>query len=42
MLSDAEAYNDRGFAYADKGQLNQAISDLTKPLEINPNLALAY
>ena len=39
---DAEFYNNRGMAYRDKGQYNQAISDYNKSLEINPTFAEAY
>jgi tetratricopeptide (TPR) repeat protein len=39
---DAEAYNNRGIAYGKKGQFDQAISDLTKALKINPRYARAY
>jgi tetratricopeptide (TPR) repeat protein len=39
---DAEFYNNRGIAYMNKGQHDQAISDYTKALEINPSLAVAY
>jgi tetratricopeptide (TPR) repeat protein len=41
-LNDAEAYNNRGLAYSDKGQYDQAISDFTKALEIKPRFAAAY
>ena len=36
------AYNDRGISYGEKGQYDQAISDFTKALELNPRLAEAY
>src|SRR5215831_2723818 len=39
---DAEAYNNRGIAYYKQGQNDQAISDYTKALEINPRYAEAY
>ena len=39
---NAEAYNNRGVAYSDKGQHDRAISDQTKALEINPRNAEAY
>jgi len=39
---DAEAYFNRGLAYDDKGQYDQAISDYSKAIEINPGLAEAY
>ncbi len=41
-LNDAGAYVNRGNAYAKKGQYDQAISDHTKALEINPRFAPAY
>ena len=41
-LNDADAYLKRGIAYAEKGQYDQAISDLNKALEINPRYAKAY
>jgi len=39
---DAKAYFNRGNAYADKGQYDQAIPDYTKALEINPKDGKAY
>jgi tetratricopeptide (TPR) repeat protein len=39
---DAEFYFNRGFTSHEKGQYDQAISDYTKALEINPKLAEAY
>jgi len=39
---DADFYLSRGLAYAEKGQYDQAISDFTKALEINPGYAGAY
>ena len=39
---DAKAYFNRGLAYDDKGQYDQAISDYSKAIEINPRLADAY
>ncbi len=41
-LNDAWAYYNRGLAYFEKGQYDQAISDYTKALEINPRYARAY
>jgi len=38
----SEAYNNRGAAYARKGQYDQAISDFNKVLELNPNSAETY
>jgi Flp pilus assembly protein TadD len=35
-------YNDRGIAYGEKGQYDQAISDFNKAIEINPMDAQAY
>jgi hypothetical protein len=42
ISKDAYAYNNRGVAYAKKGQYDQAISAYNKVLEINPRDALAY
>src|SRR5512139_183805 len=39
---DAEGYNNRGFAYCQIGKYDQAISDFTKAIKINPRLAHAY
>jgi len=39
---DAKAYFNRGLAYDDKGQYDQAISDYSKAIELNPRLADAY
>lgn len=38
----AEAYNNRGVAYYDKGEFNKAIEDYNKAIELNPNDAEAY
>ena len=38
----ANAYNNRGNVWRDKGQLQQAISDFDKAIELEPRLALAY
>jgi tetratricopeptide (TPR) repeat protein len=38
----ARPYNNRGNTYKNKGDLDQAISDYNKAIEINPNLADAY
>jgi tetratricopeptide (TPR) repeat protein len=35
--NDASAYNNRGFAYACKGDFDKAIADYTAALRINPN-----
>jgi tetratricopeptide (TPR) repeat protein len=39
---DAKSYIDRGIAYGEKGQYDQAISDYNKALEIDPRSAGAY
>ena len=39
---DAKFYIDRGIAYGEKGQFDQAIDDFTKALEIDPKSAGAY
>ena len=39
---DADAYNNRGLAYADKGEVDAAIRDHNKAIEVNPELAEAY
>jgi len=39
---DAEFYNNRGIAYDEEGQYDQAILDYNKALEINPRYAEAY
>ena len=39
---DAEVHNNRGFAYCQIGQYDQAILDFSKAIEINPQLAHAY
>ena len=36
------AYNNRGFAYAQKGYYDKAITDYTKAIEIDPEYARAY
>ncbi len=38
----AEAYYQRGLAYAKKGKVELAIEDYTKAIEIKPNFAEAY
>jgi Flp pilus assembly protein TadD len=35
-------YNDRGIAYGEKGRYDQAISDFSKAIEINPRYGKAY
>ena len=37
-----EAYNSRGIAYIDKGEVNRAIDDYSKSIEVNPNLDYVY
>jgi tetratricopeptide (TPR) repeat protein len=39
---DVIAYQNRGDAYALKGDIDRAISDYTKAIELNPNHAPAY
>jgi tetratricopeptide (TPR) repeat protein len=39
---DAEDYNNQGDAYLRKGQLDLAIADFDKALEINPKYVFAY
>ena len=39
---DAVAYHNRGDAYGLKGDIDSAISDYTKAIELNPNYAAAY
>jgi tetratricopeptide (TPR) repeat protein len=38
----ATAYNNRGYAYAQKGYYNKAITDYTRAIEIDPEYARAY
>ena len=38
----ADAYNNRGVAYAKLGDYRQAISDYDRAIEINPEYAEAY
>ena len=38
----AEAYNNRGSAYAQKGDFDTAIQDFSKAIALNPEYALAY
>ena len=38
----ATAYNNRGYAYAQKGYYGKAITDYTKAIEIDPEYARAY
>ena len=39
---DFIAYNNRGLAYANKGEFNAAIQDYDKAIELNPQSADAY
>jgi len=39
---DAKFYNNRGIAFAEKGQYERAISDFNQALEINPRYNKAY
>ena len=39
---DTSAYNDRGIAYADSGDLYHAILDFSKVIELDPDYAMAY
>ncbi len=39
---DAKFYNNRGAVYGEKGQYDQAISDFTRAIEINPRYNKAY
>jgi tetratricopeptide (TPR) repeat protein len=39
---DARFYNNRGAAYGDKGQYDQAIKDFDQAIEINPRYIKAY
>ena len=42
ISNDAEVHNNRGFEYCEIGQYDQAISDFSRAIEINPRLAYAY
>jgi Flp pilus assembly protein TadD len=39
---DSKFYNNRGIAFAEKGQYDQAISDFNQAIEINPRYNKAY
>ena len=36
------AYNNRGIAWSRQGEINRAINDFTKTIELNPDAAEAY
>jgi tetratricopeptide (TPR) repeat protein len=38
----ADTYNNRGNAYADKGELDKAVADYTEAIWFDPNYVLAY
>ena len=38
----ADAYNNRGVAYSNKGEIDAAIQDFNKAIDLNPELADAY
>ncbi len=40
--NDAEAYNNRGFAYAELGEFTKAIADYDRAIDIDPDDAFAY
>ena len=39
---DAAIHNNRGIACRDKGEIDRAIENFTKAIELNPDLAIAY
>ena len=39
---DADIYNLRGNAYYKKGEIDKAIADYTRSIEVNPGFATAY
>ena len=39
---DAKFYVDRGIAYGEKGEYDQAIADFNRALEVDPKIASAY
>ena len=39
---DAAAYNNRGLAYADRGEFDAALEDYDKALELKPDYAEVY
>ena len=42
LCNNAEAYNNRGNAYRDKGEFDHAIQNYSKAIELKPDLAEAY
>jgi tetratricopeptide (TPR) repeat protein len=42
ISTNASAYNNRGFVFENRGDLDSALADYTKAIEINPKNALAY
>ena len=40
--NSAEVFNNRGNAYYNKGEVDRAIRDYNKALDLNPNYAEAY
>jgi tetratricopeptide (TPR) repeat protein len=40
--NNAEAYNDRGNAYYNKGEYDRAIADLNEAIRLDPNFVWAY
>ncbi len=39
---NAQAYNDRGFAYSQQGKFNEAIADFSEAIRLDPKLTSAY